>query len=173
MAYGARLESVLGSRPRGFESPILRRWSPVRRRWTRRASSFGLSSNLARLVKQLTVAERFWFGGRVFDDLGTAAALTGGDTVTDLVARYEHAARESDVIIAGWGDLDEIIETPVNGRPRCTPRWIVQHMITERLATRGTPTSCESRSTGPSAVRPPPGIGRPTPSLRDPPGRHQ
>ncbi|MDQ1551254.1 MAG: hypothetical protein QOD50_676, partial [Actinomycetota bacterium] len=25
MAYGARLESVLGASPRGFESPILRR----------------------------------------------------------------------------------------------------------------------------------------------------
>ena len=26
MAYGARLESVLGASPRGFESPILRRF---------------------------------------------------------------------------------------------------------------------------------------------------
>ena len=26
MAYGARLESVLGASPRGFESPILRSW---------------------------------------------------------------------------------------------------------------------------------------------------
>ncbi len=31
VAYGARLESVLGSRPRGFESPILRRQSRVHR----------------------------------------------------------------------------------------------------------------------------------------------
>ena len=28
MAYGARLESVLGASPRGFESPILRRIAP-------------------------------------------------------------------------------------------------------------------------------------------------
>lgn len=28
MAYGARLESVLGASPRGFESPILRSTSP-------------------------------------------------------------------------------------------------------------------------------------------------
>ncbi len=28
MAYGARLESVLGASPRGFESPILRDTSP-------------------------------------------------------------------------------------------------------------------------------------------------
>ncbi len=28
MAYGARLESVLGASPRGFESPILRNTSP-------------------------------------------------------------------------------------------------------------------------------------------------
>ena len=28
MAYGARLESVLGASPRGFESPILRSKSP-------------------------------------------------------------------------------------------------------------------------------------------------
>ena len=28
MAYGARLESVLGASPRGFESPILRHWTP-------------------------------------------------------------------------------------------------------------------------------------------------
>ena len=29
MAYGARLESVLGASPRGFESPILRRFSVI------------------------------------------------------------------------------------------------------------------------------------------------
>lgn len=28
MAYGARLESVLGASPRGFESPILREQTP-------------------------------------------------------------------------------------------------------------------------------------------------
>ena len=28
MAYGARLESVLGASPRGFESPILRHRTP-------------------------------------------------------------------------------------------------------------------------------------------------
>ena len=28
MAYGARLESVLGASPRGFESPILRHQTP-------------------------------------------------------------------------------------------------------------------------------------------------
>ena len=30
MAYGARLESVLGASPRGFESPILRRYRIAR-----------------------------------------------------------------------------------------------------------------------------------------------
>ena len=29
MAYGARLESVLGESPRGFESPILRQRKPL------------------------------------------------------------------------------------------------------------------------------------------------
>ena len=29
MAYGARLESVLGESPRGFESPILRHVAPL------------------------------------------------------------------------------------------------------------------------------------------------
>jgi hypothetical protein len=29
VAYGARLESVLGASPRGFESPILRRFFPL------------------------------------------------------------------------------------------------------------------------------------------------
>ena len=29
MAYGARLESVLGASPRGFESPILRNWARI------------------------------------------------------------------------------------------------------------------------------------------------
>ena len=29
MAYGARLESVLGASPRGFESPILRGKNPL------------------------------------------------------------------------------------------------------------------------------------------------
>ena len=32
MAYGARLESVLGESPRGFESPILRQKIPIIRR---------------------------------------------------------------------------------------------------------------------------------------------
>ena len=35
MAYGARLESVLGSRPRGFESRILRAAEQRQRRATR------------------------------------------------------------------------------------------------------------------------------------------
>jgi hypothetical protein len=30
VAYGARLESVLGASPRGFESPILRQYDPRR-----------------------------------------------------------------------------------------------------------------------------------------------
>lgn len=32
VAYGARLESVLGESPRGFESPILRQIEPAPRR---------------------------------------------------------------------------------------------------------------------------------------------
>jgi hypothetical protein len=60
-----------------------------------------------------------------------ASALSDGDTVAELVASYERTARESDAISAGWTDLDQVIDTPANGRPRCTARWIVQHMITE------------------------------------------
>lgn len=88
-------------------------------------------TSLAWLIKHLTVSERFWVGGIVIDDMSAAAALASGDTVPDLVARYEDAARESDAIISGWTDLDQVIETPVNGRPRCTARWIIQHVITE------------------------------------------
>lgn len=45
MAYGARLESVLGASPRGFESPILRVWSvgnapPIRELLARRPSHY-------------------------------------------------------------------------------------------------------------------------------------
>jgi uncharacterized damage-inducible protein DinB len=88
-------------------------------------------TSLAWLIKHLTVSEQFWFGGSVIDDIGAASALASGDTVPDLVASYERAAQESDAIIAGWTDLDQVIQTPANGRPRCTARWIIQHMITE------------------------------------------
>lgn len=88
-------------------------------------------TSLAWLIKHLTVSERFWFGGSTIDDMAAAAALADGDTVPELVASYEQAARESDAIIAGWTDLDQVIEMPANGRPRCTARWIIQHVITE------------------------------------------
>jgi uncharacterized damage-inducible protein DinB len=88
-------------------------------------------TSLAWLLKHLTVSERYWFRGCTVDDMGAASALTSGDTVPELVAGYERTARESDAIIAGWTDLDQVVEAPANGRPRCTARWIVQHMITE------------------------------------------
>lgn len=88
-------------------------------------------TSLAWLIKHLTVSERFWFGGSVIDDWGTVSTLASGETVPDLVAGYERVAQESDAIIAGWTDLDQVIETPANGRPRCTARWIIQHVITE------------------------------------------
>lgn len=88
-------------------------------------------TSLAWLIKHLTVSERFWFGGCVIEDLEAAARIASGDTVIGLVAGYERAALESDAVISGWTDLDQIIEMPANGRPRCTARWILQHMITE------------------------------------------
>jgi uncharacterized damage-inducible protein DinB len=88
-------------------------------------------TSLAWLIKHLTVSERFWFSGAMVDDVETASALASGDTVPELVAGYECAAQESDAVIAGWTDLDQVIDTPANGRPRCTARWIIQHMITE------------------------------------------
>src|SRR3954451_19456 len=52
VAYGARLESVLGSRPRGFESRILRRWTstnagPPPTRCARRRRSVSVPVSLA------------------------------------------------------------------------------------------------------------------------------
>jgi uncharacterized damage-inducible protein DinB len=88
-------------------------------------------TSLAWLIKHLTVSEQFWFGGATIDDMAAAATLASDDTVPGLVADYERATQESDAIIAGWTDLDQVIETPANGRPRCTARWILQHMITE------------------------------------------
>jgi uncharacterized damage-inducible protein DinB len=88
-------------------------------------------TSLAWLVKHLTVSERFWFAGYAIGDMRAAAALTDGDTVAALVADYQRAVRESDAIIAGWTDLDQVLEARPNGRPRSTARWIVQHMITE------------------------------------------
>lgn len=57
MAYGARLESVLGASPRGFESPILRSTSPgsveipgfflcLQRFWAR-----GIETDIYRLIR--------------------------------------------------------------------------------------------------------------------------
>ena len=88
-------------------------------------------TSLAWLIKHLTVSERFWISGTTVDDMETAAALASSDTVLELVAGYQRAAQESDAVIAGWTDLDQVIETPANGRPHCTARWILQHVITE------------------------------------------
>jgi uncharacterized damage-inducible protein DinB len=88
-------------------------------------------TSLAWLIKHLTVSERFWFGGAMIDDMAAAAALASDDTVAGLVAGYNRSTQESDVVIAGWTDLDQVIDTPANGRPHCTARWILQHMITE------------------------------------------
>jgi len=88
-------------------------------------------TSLAWLIKHLTVSERFWFGGCAVEDMGAASVPAAGDTVAALVAGYERVARESDAVIAGWTDLDQVLAALPNGRPRCTARWIVQHMITE------------------------------------------
>ena len=88
-------------------------------------------TSLAWLIKHLTVSEQFWFGGSVVDDMRAASALVSGDTVPDLIANYARVGQESDAIITGWTDLDQVVDTPANGRPPCTARWILQHMITE------------------------------------------
>ena len=76
VAYGARLESVLGSRPRGFESPILRRWSRVSRRSGHPAPSL-------RLQLRLQLA---WSGGRPRAVLAVGRWLGGGpEQSTDLL----------------------------------------------------------------------------------------
>jgi hypothetical protein len=88
-------------------------------------------TSLAWLVKHLTVVEQYWFGGAIVDDADAAMALSPGDTVPHLVADYQRTTQESDAIIRGWTDLNQIIDTPVNGRPLCTARWIVQHVTAE------------------------------------------
>ena len=49
MAYGARLESVLGASPRGFESPILRKQAATDRQKWRAVAAFLYSRNEKRL----------------------------------------------------------------------------------------------------------------------------
>src|SRR3546814_5879633 len=49
VAYGARLESVLGESPRGFESPILRTWDPSVFKGSRPVRNF-----VAQFVAQLS-----------------------------------------------------------------------------------------------------------------------
>ncbi|NMH77055.1 DinB family protein [Pseudonocardia xinjiangensis] len=89
-------------------------------------------TSLTWLIKHLTASERLWFGGATIDEWEAASQLDADEAMSDLVAGYQRAAQESDAIIAAWAaDLDQVIETPDNARPRCTARWIVQHMITE------------------------------------------
>jgi uncharacterized damage-inducible protein DinB len=88
-------------------------------------------TSLAWLIKHLTVSEQVWIGGSVTEDMEAASVPTSSDTVPDLIASYKRVGQESDAIIAEWVDLDQVIDTPANGRPRCTARWIIQHIITE------------------------------------------
>ncbi|WP_433279891.1 DinB family protein [Pseudonocardia xinjiangensis] len=88
-------------------------------------------TSLAWLIKHLTASERLWFGGATFDEWEAASQLDAGATVPDLIAGYRRAIQESDAVIATWTDLDHVVAAPDSPRPRCTARWILQHMITE------------------------------------------
>jgi uncharacterized damage-inducible protein DinB len=89
-------------------------------------------TSLAWLINHLTASERLWFGGATVDEWEAASRLDPDATVSGLIAGYQRAVQESDAFIAAWAaDLDQVIETPGNARPRCTARWILQHMITE------------------------------------------
>ena len=80
MAYGARLESVLGESPRGFESPILRqtkRPAPVglfrfsdAARVTRSAHSRGSNPPFSADEKDPLTGGSFWYAARVLPDPG-------------------------------------------------------------------------------------------------------
>ena len=87
-------------------------------------------TSLAWLVRHLTVAERFWFCGIEVDTWSAASAPPPGVALAVLLDDYRRAVREADAVIAGWSDLDRVVDLG-RGRPRCTARWILQHMITE------------------------------------------
>ncbi|WP_433558693.1 DinB family protein [Pseudonocardia xinjiangensis] len=88
-------------------------------------------TSLAWLINHLTASERVWFGGASSDEWEAASQLDAGATVPDLIVGYQRAIQESDAVIAMWTDLDQVVATPDSPRPRCTARWILQHMITE------------------------------------------
>lgn len=89
-------------------------------------------TSLAWLVRHPTVSERFWFCAVPVDDWDLASEPPPESTIVELVEDYRAAGQEADTVIAEWAsDLDRVIETEEDGRPRCTVRWIVQHMITE------------------------------------------
>ena len=67
MAYGARLESVLGASPRGFESPILREHVRVSKTLEcETASNLSFSSNREAEGRRFFLWLDFWGGIRTF-----------------------------------------------------------------------------------------------------------
>ena len=110
MAYGARLESVLGASPRGFESPILRPCDPSVFKGSRLTPAF-LTPFLARL------SWSFWRVRSVTRHLtALEPVLLGVDRLSDGCPRMHAGAQEQSR--AGVPQLVDVQHVEIRVEPR-------------------------------------------------------
>lgn len=94
-------------------------------------------TTLAGLLTHLSLVERNWFVGLLGQraeaiaspgDAAPSFVVDPGETMAELVARYERACDESRRMAAGY-DLDHVVPHPELGE--VSLRWIYVHMIEE------------------------------------------
>jgi len=128
----------------------------AQQRYVLRLTTFGLTEEQARtpvgpsalsvggLVKHLASVEESWTG-IVQQQAGAGSSdryesdfrLTDDETLADALARYDAAARATDVVIASIDDLDQPVPVPRDAPwfpadvDAWSVRWVLLHLITE------------------------------------------
>jgi uncharacterized damage-inducible protein DinB len=91
-------------------------------------------TSLLGLVQHMTDGERVWFGhhmrGDPDPDVDFGMAVPAGRSTADVVADYQAAIANSDVVIARLGDPEAPMAVPIDGK-RLSLRWVITHMMTE------------------------------------------
>jgi uncharacterized damage-inducible protein DinB len=127
----------------------------AQQRYTMRLTAYGLTDEQCRatpsasplsvggLIKHVTAVERAWMETVLERRSGSVEGyednfkLLPDETMTDVLARYDAAAIETDEIIAGIADLGQAVPVP-KGVPwfpddieAWSVRWVLLHLITE------------------------------------------
>ncbi|NIH82300.1 DinB family protein [Amycolatopsis viridis] len=130
----------------------------AQQRYVLRLTAHGLTDEQARLVptrsalsvggliKHVTSTERSWMAAVLHREKPPEAPTTlwctdfrlgDGETLGDVLAAYDDAARSTEEIVAGVADLGQAVPVPREApwfpdeRDACSVRWVLLHLIQE------------------------------------------